>query len=188
MIWLGSISVATLLALSGCSTATVSTLAPSGSATSSTQPAANGSGDPCVVIPVATLEKITGLTPLTVPAATAGKSKNGCRWPGPDGKTGVAYDVLPVRGGWQDMLAAMQQKQTGTTNADFGHGNTGFVAGASQTEFKLAVGTAVVVFPPNRYAIITTTLPDGSDASGVALALGKAFSDAADQLPAAPTK
>jgi hypothetical protein len=148
-----------------------------------------GSGDPCKVLPIATLEKISDLTGLS-PGQFLGKTKNGCRWAASDPRYSIAYDVLPVRGSADTMMAAMQASATQNggapfTGVDLGNGHKGLSGGLADSSTGVASGTTAL-FLSDRYALITVILPTGSDAPSIAISLGKAFSAVADSLPAAP--
>jgi hypothetical protein len=150
--------------------------------------AAAGTGDPCDVLPVATLEQLTGLKALAS-KPILGKSKNGCRWA--NGVPGVAYDVLPMAGSPDDLIARMNQgaSRHGVTfkKVDLGNGHVGAVTSApTPTVAGMPTTGTVDLFLGDRYAVIMVTLPAGSDVATVTMNVARAFSGAAARLPPAP--
>ena len=115
------------------------------------------------MIPISTLEQITGLSGLT--ARQLGKS--GCHWDA--GTNVVSYGVQQL--GTQDL----------SHTVDLGNGHDGVVQEAAR-----GVGGIDLRLPPDRLVNITVSVPESSDVGTIILNLGKAFSAVSDTLPALP--
>lgn len=146
---------------------------------------AAGSGDPCKIVSIATLEQATGLTGLAV-QQQLGKSTNGCHWG--SGAYGVAYDVLPMVGSESQMITQIQAGMSGSgghataTKVSLGNGHDGL-----QLVVNGAPTSTVDLFLPDRYAAIVVVLAPGTDAGAAALNVAKALSAASANLPPAAT-
>lgn len=183
------VAAAVLVAVAGCTTAvTPPAQSTDAGSTSSAKPATNAAAtDPCAVISIAALEQLTGLSGLSS-QPILGKSKNGCHWGTADGASSVSYDVLPMTGTADSMIARINNAAGGSITAskvDLGNGHPGaiFIIPGSGS---VAAAMVDLFLPPDRYAAIVTALPLSSDAGTITLNIGKAFSAVADTLPGAP--